>query len=127
MSDWANSDMTEVEEVDNRPIMGTTGGRRAARGDAYTLAFLDDGETVETQNGERVAFDARLVDATFNPTDGDGDVIDDDNTDVRFMTGSSRLLAELSEHDPLGGKVVEISVDGTGYDAAYTATVVDDE
>lgn len=127
MSNWTNDDdLTEPSETDDRPLMGTTGGSRARTGDAYVLAFMDDGEKVDTANGERVAFDARLLEASFAPVDGDGNEIDEGD-DVRFMTGSARLLSELKAHAPVGGDAYRVAINGTGYDAAYSVEQVDDE
>lgn len=120
MTDWTDDDdLTEPNETDSEPIMGVTGGQRAGVGDEYVLSFFSDGEPIDTDNGKRVAFDARLLDASFVVHDGDGNRVEDAD-DVRFMTGSSRFLAELKEHDPVGGDAYRVHVDGTGYDAAYT-------
>lgn len=125
MSDWTNSDMTEVEETDSRPLLGVTGGQRAREGDSYELAFHDNGEEVETQQGKRVAFDVTFIEATFVPVDGDGNEIEPGD-EVRFMTGSSRFLSALAEHYSVKGEAFEVLVDGTGYDAAYRVRPADD-
>lgn len=120
MSGWnENPEFTETESYDNKPLFGVTGGQRARAGDSYTLRFDSDGETVETEQGSRVAADAELVEASFVPVTSDGDEIED-GTPVRLMTGSSRFLGELAEHAPVGGKTLTVTVEGTGYDAQYS-------
>ena len=119
MADWTDDDdLTEPTETDDRPLMGVTGGQRARAGDSYTLAFTSDGEKTQTAQGERVQFDARLLDATFSPDDGDGSTIAEGD-DVVLMTGSSRFLSSLKPFAPVGGDVLRVTVEGTGYDAEY--------
>lgn len=119
MSWTENDELTEVSDMDNRPILGVTGGDRVRVGDEYVLTFEDDGEEIDTKQGLRAAFDAVLEEATFAPVNGDGDDIPE-GSEVRFMTGSSRFLSELAPHMPVAGKTFRVTIDGTGYDSAYT-------
>lgn len=118
MSWTDNSNLTEPKDGDNRPLMGVTGGQRARAGDSYVLAFEDDGEEVETEDGERAAFDVTLESSDFNPVDGDkNEVVAGD--EIRLMTGSSRFLSQLAGHMPVKGKSLRVTVLDTGYQAEY--------
>ena len=120
--DWTeNEELTEPEEANNAPIMGVTGGQRAREGDLYVIEFEDNGEETQTEQGERVRFDARLVESSFSPVDGDGDAIANGDQ-VVFMTGSARFLNELMEEMPVRDKAVRVEIEGVGYDAAYSVT-----
>lgn len=122
---WTNNDdLTEPAETDDRPIMGVTGGQRAAVGDHYVLAFMGDGEEVDTSQGTRAAFDARVLEVSFSAVDGDGHRIEEGDG-VRFMTGSSRFLSQLEEYAPVGGDTLRVDIEGTGYDAQYAVSPVD--
>jgi len=118
--DWTeNEELTEPDDANGNPIMGVTGGQRAREGDLYVVEFHDNGETTHTDQGDRVRFDATLVEASFSPLDGDGDLLDD-GSDIVFMTGSSRFLNELMDLMPVRDKAVRVEIDGVGYDAAYS-------
>lgn len=121
MSWQDNPDYTEPADGESRQIMGVTGGDRVRAGDTYTLTFEDNGEEIETQNGDRVAFDAVLESASFVPVDGDHNEIEAGD-EVRFMTGSARFLSELSDHAPVDGSTLTVEVAGTGFDSAYSIT-----
>ena len=116
-----NEELTEPADADGNPIMGVTGGNRAREGDLYVLEFHDNGETTQTEQGDRVRFDATLLEASFSPLDGDGDIIEPDDQ-VVFMTGSSRFLNELMAVMPVRDKAVRVEVKGVGYDAAYNVS-----
>ena len=121
-ADWTeNEELTEPEDGGNAPIMGVTGGQRAREGDLYVVEFHDNGERTDTEQGERVRFDATLVESSFSPVDGDGDPIEADDSIV-FMTGSSRFLSELMDEMPVRDKAVRVEIEGVGYDAEYEVT-----
>jgi len=85
------------------------------------VEFHDNGETTDTEQGERVRFDATLVESSFSPVDGDGDPIESDD-EIVFMTGSSRFLSELMDEMPVRDKAVRVEIEGVGYDAEYEVT-----
>jgi hypothetical protein len=116
-----NPELTEPDDANNAPIMGVTGGNRAREDDLYVLEFRDNGETTQTEQGDRVRFDATLVESSFSPVDGDGDAIQSGD-DVVFMTGSSRFLNELMDLMPVRDKAVRVEIDGVGYDAEYSVS-----
>jgi hypothetical protein len=119
-ADWTeNEELTEPDDAGNAPIMGVTGGQRAREGDLYVVQFHDNGETTVTEQGDRVRFDAELVEASFSPVDGDGDALEPGD-DIVFMTGSSRFLNELMDVMPVRDKAVRVEIDGVGYDAEYS-------
>lgn len=126
MASWTDdSAYTEPDDTDSTPLMGVTGGDRARQGDHYTLTFHDEGEEIETQNGDRIRFEATLEEASFSPVDGDRDPIADGD-DVTFLTGSARFLSELAEHAPVAGSTLRVDVTGTGYDAGYSIAPADE-
>lgn len=114
-------EFTEVSDANNRPLIGVTGGGRAAVGDVMTLQFQDDGSEIETSAGPRVRFDVVMLRSTFTVVDGDNEIINDDDW-ATLMTGSARFLSQLAEHMPVDGKTLNIQLDGIGYDSAYTIT-----
>lgn len=122
---WTNeARYTTVQETDSRPLIGVTGGGRAVVGDIITLSFEDDGKEVETVNGDAIRFDVTFEGATFPVTDNEGSQLED-GADATLMTSSARFLSKLAEVMPVAGQTVNITIDGTGYDAAYSVEVED--
>jgi len=110
---------TTVQETDSRPLIGVTGGGRAMVGDKITLTFEDDGQEVETVNGDAIRFDVIFERATFPVTGSDGGQLDEGD-EATLMTSSARFLSKLADVMPVAGETVNIAIDGTGYDAAYS-------
>jgi len=122
---WTNeARYTTVEATDSRPLIGVTGGGRAVVGDIITLGFEDDGQEVETVNGDAIRFDVTFEGATFPVTDNEGSQLED-GAQATLMTSSARFLSKLADVMPVAGKTVNITIDGTGYDAAYSVAVED--
>jgi hypothetical protein len=117
-----NQQYTTVQATDSRPLIGVTGGGRAMVGDKITLTFEDDGQEVETVNGDAIRFDVIMERSTFPVLDNEGAQLED-GAEATLMTSSARFLSKLAEVMPVAGKTVNITIDGTGYDAAYSVGI----
>jgi hypothetical protein len=113
-----NPDLTEPSDGDFRPTVGVTGGQMARPGDTYTVTFNGDGEEKVIEGDDRVEFRITLESASFEMRTTDGDAVEP-GEDYELLTGSARFLSELAAHTPVGGKTLQVTVTGTGYDAAY--------
>ena len=93
-------------------------------GDHIQLVFEDDGQEVETVNGDAIRFDVTFGSASFPVLDNDGSQLDD-GAEATLITSSARFLSKLADVMPVAEKTVTIHIDGTGYDAAYSVEVED--
>jgi hypothetical protein len=107
------------------PVMGTYGGGTAEENDCFTLQLHSEAILLDTNRGTMIAFDATFIDATFAPADRDGNRITSGDR-IRFQSISVRLLSEFTNFDELAGKTVAISIDGTGLNASYSVTTLND-
>jgi hypothetical protein len=60
--------------------------------------------------------------STFPVLDNEGAQLDD-GAEATLMTSSARFLSKLADVMPVAGKTVNITIDGTGYDAAYSVAI----
>lgn len=107
------------------PVMSTLGGGTAEKNDCFTLQLHSEAILLNTNRGTVITFDASFIDATFAAIDRDGNRITSGDR-IRFQSKSVRLLSEFMEFNELAGKTVVISIDGTGLNASYSVTTLND-
>lgn len=119
MSGWTEADVAEPNDDQfDRPFIGITAGGAVRVGDAFTLTFEEEPTVEETDDGDKVRADVTIeeTDVRF-PTDGDPLTGGDE---ARLSTSSARFLNALKAHAPVAGGTYVVTIEGTGYDAAYS-------